>query len=319
MKRNKVLDGLFGLCVGDALGVPVEFIPRSKLKEKPVTDMIGYGTHNQPPGTWSDDSSLTFCLAESLCQGFNLQDIADKFCKWLYEGYWTPYGVVFDVGNTTQYAISRLKEGVNPVEAGGKDEFSNGNGSLMRILPLAFYLEKSDIEQQFAITHQVSCLTHGHIRSQMACGIYVQLAINILKGNTPKLAYKNMRDIVLKYYSKQPYSIELHHFDRILESDISELPEESIKSTGYVVDTLEASIWCFLNNNSYADTVLTAVNLGGDTDTTAAVAGGLAGIYYGYESIPKNWINKIARKQDIIELAKRLNEKIYGLPSGHSL
>jgi len=313
MKRNKVLDGLFGLCVGDALGVPVEFTSRSRLKENPVTDMIGWGTHNQPPGTWSDDSSLAFCLAESLCNGFDLHDIADKFCKWLYEAYWTPHGVVFDVGNATQHAISRLKKGVNPVEAGGKDESSNGNGSLMRILPLAYYLEKSSKLQQFEITHQVSCLTHGHIRSQIACGMYIQLAINILNGHTPKLAYEIMKDVVLEYYSKQPYTAELKNFARILESDISQLPEHSIKSSGYVVDTLEASMWALLNNNSYKDTVLAAVNLGGDTDTTGAVAGGLAGLYYGYDNIPGSWINMIARKDDIIELANKLDDKIYGV------
>jgi len=313
MKRNKVLDGLFGLCVGDALGVPVEFTPRSMLKENPVTDMIGWGTHHQPPGTWSDDSSLAFCLAESLCNGLDLHDIADKFCKWLYEAYWTPHGVVFDVGNATQNAIFRLKKGVNPVEAGGKGESSNGNGSLMRILPLAYYLEKSSKHDQFDITHQVSCLTHGHIRSQMACGMYIQLAINILNGHTPKLAYEIMKDVVMEYYSKQPYTAELKNFARILESDISQLPEKSIKSSGYVVDTLEASMWALLNNNSYKDTVLAAVNLGGDTDTTGTVAGGLAGLYYGYDNIPVNWINTIARKDDINELANKLDDKIYGV------
>ena len=313
MKNNKAIDGLFGLCVGDALGVPVEFRARYRLKEKPVTDMIGYGTHNQPPGTWSDDSSLAFCLADSLCYGFNLQDIADKSCKWLYEAYWTPHGVVFDVGNTTRYAISRLKQGINLVEAGGKDEYSNGNGSLMRILPLAYYLENTKENEKFEMVHQVSCLTHRHIRSQMACGIYVQFAINILRGDKPKSAYKNMKAIILDFYAKEPYTNEFENFSRILQADISKFSNDEIKSGGYVIDTLEAGLWSFLNNGSYEDTVLNAVNLGGDTDTTGAVAGGLAGIYYGYESIPKNWINKIAIRQDIIKLAKKLNERIYGV------
>jgi len=313
MKKNKIIGGLLGLCIGDALGVPVEFKSRNALKVNPVTDMIGYGTHNQPPGTWSDDSSLAFCLAESLCNRPNIQDIANRFVKWLYEGYWTPYGKVFDVGNTTHTAISRLKNGINPLEAGPNDEFSNGNGSLMRILPLAFYLEKSDREQQFEITHQASRLTHGHLRSQMACGIYIQVAINLLKGNTFKVAYERMKDSVSDYYSKQPYVAEFHNFRRIVESNISELPEEAIKSSGYVIDTLEASLWCLLNNNSYTDTVLTAVNLGGDTDTTGAVAGGLAGIYYGYEGLPQKWISKIIKVEDIIKLGERLYETIYGV------
>lgn len=313
MKKDKILGGLLGLCVGDALGVPVEFQSREELRKNPVKDMIGYGTYNQPPGTWSDDSSLTFCLAESLCNGFDLRDIADKFVKWMYEGYWTPWGKAFDVGRTTQIAISRLKQGVDPLEAGPKDERSNGNGSLMRILPLIFYVEKMDKEKQFEITHQVSRITHGHPRSQMACGICVQFGIHLFNGDTPEAAYEEMKDAVLKYYSKEPYIDELRYFSRILASDISRLPIDSIKSSGYVVDSLEACLWCFLNNDSYRDTVITAVNLGGDTDTIGALAGGLAGIYYGYESIPKEWIRRIAKADEIIKLGERLYEAIYGI------
>lgn len=312
MKTDKVLDGLFGLCVGDALGVPVEFISRERLKEHPVTDMIGFGTHNQPKGTWSDDSSLTFCLAESLCLGYDLKDLAERFCNWLFEGYWTPHGYVFDVGSTTRHAISRLKLGVNPVEAGGTDEYDNGNGSLMRILPLAFYLERTEDKKKFEIIHQVSSLTHGHIRSHIACGIYIQFAINIITGDTLKSAYESTKSKIIKCYMEEPYRSELNNFSRILQSDISGLSEDEIISGGYVVNTLEACLWCLLNNNSYVDTVLCAVNLGGDTDTTGAVVGGLAGIYYGYKSILRDWTDQIARKEDVKKLADRLNKKIYG-------
>jgi len=312
MKRNKILGGLFGLCIGDALGVPFESCSRDELKRNPVTAMVGYGVHNQPAGTWSDDSSLTFCLADSLCQGFNLHDIAGKFCKWLYEGYWTPYGKTFGVGNTSRQAIFRLTKGVNPEEAGGKSEYSNGNGSLMRILPLAYYLENAEAPKKFEIIHQVSSITHAHPRSQMACAIYIQLAINLLKGDEPKLAYQSMKATISDFYRKDPYCVGVNDFARILQADISKLIEDEIKSSGYVIDTLEASLWCLLNNNSYAETVLNAVNLGGDTDTTGAVTGGLAGIYYGYENIPKDWVEQIARKKDIMKLANRLNRKIYG-------
>jgi len=311
MKKDRVIGGLVGVCVGDALGVPVEFVSRDKLRLNPIKDMVGYGTHNQPPGTWSDDSSLTLCLAESLCKGFDIHDIANKFIKWLYEGYWTPYGETFDIGNTTYIAISRLKSGVNPLDAGPKDEFSNGNGSLMRILPLSFYLEKMKKEEQFEITHKVSRITHGHLRSQMACGIYIQIAINLLKEDPPEIAYKKAKEISLDYYSREPYVYELKHFDRILKSDIRKLSINSIKSTGYVIDTLEASLWSFLNSKTFKDAVLTAVNLGGDTDTIGAVTGGLAGIYYGYSAIPKDWVKKIARIDEIMELSERLFKAIY--------
>ena len=311
--KNRVADGLFGLCVGDALGLPVEFISRYSLKENPVTDMAGYGRHNQPPGTWSDDSSLTFCLAESLCNGFNLHDIASKSCKWLDEGYWTPYGIAFDIGNTTRSAILRLRQCANPTEAGGKGEHSNGNGSLMRILPMAYQLENTEEGKRFEMVHQVSSLTHGHPRCQMACGIYIQLAINLLKGSEPDIAYKNMKTTTLNYYEgKELYNGEIDHFSRVLRTDISTFSEDEIKSSGYVIDTLEAGLWSFLNSNSYSKAVLTAVNLGRDTDTTGAVSGGLAGIYYGFENIPKHWIKQIAGKEEIMELANKLNEQIYG-------
>ncbi len=307
---EKIKSALFGVAVGDALGIPFESEPRSNLKEKPVNDMVGYGNHLQPAGTWSDDSSLTFCLAESLCNGFNIQDIANKFCKWFYEGYWTPYGEPFDIGNTTLEAVIRLKHGVNSVEAGGFYESSNGNGSLMRILPLVFYLENLSISEQLDITHKVSSITHAHIRSQMACGLYLQFAIEILRGNKLFGAYEKMKQTVLSYYSKPPFSSELKHFSRILNANISDLSGEDIVSDGYVVSTLEASIWCLLTTENFKDTVLKAVNLGEDTDTTGAVTGGLAGMLYGYDNIPKEWINKIARKEDIENLAERLGAAI---------
>jgi ADP-ribosyl-[dinitrogen reductase] hydrolase len=174
MNKDKIFGGIFGLIVGDALGVPVEFVPREVLKKNPVTDMIGYGTYNQPPGTWSDDSSLTLCLVDSLCNGFNLNDIAKKFIKWYEEAYWTPFGEVFDVGNTTRIAINNLIYGIPPEKAGPSDEKSNGNGSLMRILPISFYVKNLDLDEQFDIPHKVSSITHGHPRSLIACGYYVQ-------------------------------------------------------------------------------------------------------------------------------------------------
>lgn len=311
---NSVLDGLFGLCVGDALGVPVEFQSRDQLKHHPVSDMIGYGTHHQPPGTWSDDSSLTFCLAESLCGGFDLHDIANKFCCWLDDAYWTPYGNVFDVGIATREAIFRLKHGTELIEADGIDEYSNGNGSLMRILPLAYYVQNADsLEQKFSCIHDVSALTHAHPRSQMACGMYVQTALHLLRGASPRMAYEAMKRDILTYYDSKPYLQELPHFSAILKDNIAEYQEAEIQSSGYVVHTLEASLWCLLNYSSYAETVLAAVNLGEDTDTTGAVVGGLAGIYYGSDQIPATWIDRLARKDDIADLAHRLYMKYYGV------
>jgi ADP-ribosyl-[dinitrogen reductase] hydrolase len=181
-KNNPIKSALFGVAVGDALGVPVEFKSRDTISENPLTDMLGYGTYNLPPGTWSDDSSLTFCLAEALTQGFDLNTIGQNFVKWYHENYWTPHGNVFDIGIATREAIARLAQGEKPELAGGYDESDNGNGSLMRILPLIFYLVDKPINERFDITKKVSSITHGHIRSVIACFYYLEFAKQIIEG-----------------------------------------------------------------------------------------------------------------------------------------
>lgn len=310
--NSKILAGLMGVCVGDALGVPVEFTSRSERSKSPVKTMQGYGTYNQPPGTWSDDSSLTFCLAECLCNGFNLDAIAKSFCRWYTEGYWTAHGTVFDIGMATSAAIQRLRyENISPLEAGGKSESSNGNGSLMRILPLAFYYQSLQLPELLERVHHVSCITHAHPRCQVACGIYISIAICLLQGFNLAEAYFQGIQTVREIYTKTPLASELPNFARVFSGDIAQLPVNKIESGGYVIHTLEASLWCLLNSNSYKEAVLTAVNLGEDSDTTAAVTGGLAGLYYGVENIPAEWINQIARKDDIIALAERLEAAIY--------
>ena len=296
---SKVLSGLMGVCIGDALGFPVQFIGREERVKDPVTGMSPYSL-------WSDDSSLTFCLAEAMCDGFSLEAIADYFIKWLEEGYWTPQGHAFDMGMTTVNAIQRLKEGIPPVQAGGDSERNNGNGSLMRILPLAFYSQKLGYADLIQRVHEVSCITHFHPRAQMACGIYVSIATQLLTESNRRSAYLQGIEMASGIYKDPVCSSELHHFDRVLSGRIADYPMDKIQSSGYVVHTLEAALWSWLNTSNYAEAVLTAVNLGDDTDTTAAVTGGLAGIEYGFSSIPDHWIDVILRKDDIINLANRL-------------
>ncbi len=316
MSANKILDCLFGFCVGDALGVPVEFVDRKTLKARPVVDMREFGTFNMPAGTWSDDSSLAFCLAESLCKGYNLNDIANNFVKWMFHNHWTPYGHAFDIGAATSEAINNLKEGVSPLDSGGCDENSNGNGSLMRIIPLIFYNKNLTINQRFKTVMEVSAITHGHIRSLISCFIYTEFALQLLAGHEKLEAYKRMQSIVNQFIKDFNYfpEDELELFEPILENNSGIVPiyqyeEVEISSRGYVLDTLEASIWCFLNSNNYSEAVLKAVNLGADTDTTACVTGGLAGLYYGIESIPNDWLKVIAKSKQITELAEKLNNK----------
>jgi ADP-ribosyl-[dinitrogen reductase] hydrolase len=308
---HHIQSALFGVAVGDALGVPVEFKSRETISKNPVTDMIGYGTYNLPPGTWSDDSSMTFCLAEALTQDFDLNTIGQNFVKWCYENYWTPYGDVFDIGIATSDAIFRLSRGAKPELAGGFNEEDNGNGSLMRILPLLFYIHDKPIHERFELTKQVSSITHGHIRSVIACFYYLEFALQILEGKEKFEIYSNLQnEITVHLNSLQIDPEEIAVFDRLLHADIRMLGEDDIESSGYVLHSLEASIWCLLTTDSYPNAVLKAVNLGRDTDTTGAITGGLAGLYYGINNIPENWLQQLARYEEIDDLAGRLAQKL---------
>ena len=313
-KPNKARDGIMGLAVGDALGVPVEFKPREYLDNNPVTDMMAYGTYDQPMGTWSDDSSLAFCLADSLIRGYDLKDMAQRFVAWKEHALWTPHGEVFDIGTTTSASLERLQE---LMENGQEltlmlDEANpakNGNGGLMRILPLYFYLHGRPVENQFAAIQHVTMLTHPHIRATLANVIYLLMADFIVKGYNIRDAYEATRKKARDVYREQNIpQEEQQHFYRILEQDIAALPRQDIFSDPYVIYSLEASLWCLLNSNSYHETVLKAVNLGHDTDTNAAIAGGLAGLYYGEKAIPKAWRKALVKYREVEQLADKLGQ-----------
>ena len=306
-ERNIYKDVLFGVAVGDALGVPVEFRSREELRKDPVLGMRGYGTHQQPPGTFSDDSSLTFCLAEALTEGFDLHTIGQNFVRWHRKGFWSAHGKIFDIGGITWRAISRIQSGVDPEMAGDDGDWSNGNGSLMRIMPLLFHIAEMPVEERYRLTRQVSGLTHRHIRSVISCFILLEFARYIATGMDKSEAYKSLRTVTAGQLGSFRISdVETGHFSRILKGNIHDLPEEKIRSSGYVVDTLEAAIWCLMKTKNYSAAVLKAVNLGRDTDTTAAVTGGLAGLLYGHETIPEEWMDVLARRKDIENLVLRL-------------
>lgn len=309
--KNTIKSGLLGVAIGDALGVPVEFKTRDNLKQNPVTDMLEFMCWNQPRGTFSDDSSLAFCTAESLCRGFDIEDMAQTFVKWMVEGYWGAHYKVFDIGGTTKHSLLRVAKGESAEFSGNFFDEDNGNGSLMRILPLVFYLQKEkDIEIIYRKVKAVSSITHAHFRSVFACFIYVLYCLEILKDKDKFEAYKDMKVVLSKFLEDKKYNpAEIQLFDRILKYDMLYV-ESEIQSSGYVLHSLEASFWCFLNADSYEETVLRAVNLGGDTDTTAAIAGGLAGIYYGLDNIPEKWIEHLVRVNDIKDLAERLADNL---------
>ncbi len=280
------------------MGVPYEGVSRQKMQKNPIKDI---NSTLQNTGLWSDDSSLTLCLARSLSRGFDLDDLASRFIRWLDQGYMTPEGKAFGIGRTTYIAINNLKKGLSPLDSGLKDEHSNGNGSLMRVLPLAYYTCHMDKNSRFDMAGKVSAITHAHPRSIIACCIYVQMAAELFMGKEKNEAYSNMKETIKRHFRGDS---QIPYFSRILYDDISGLSRQDISSGGYVVHTLEASLWCLLKCGSYSETVMEAVNLGQDTDTTAAVAGGLAGTCYGLSSIPKNWISWLAKKEYIMEISQ---------------
>ena len=249
-------DCVYGQAVADALGVPYEFRPRGSFS---CTDMVGHGSHNQPAGTWSDDTSMALAICDSYRElgRIDVDDVRGRFVRWYREGAYTVDGL-FDIGNATREALERGH--------GLSGERDNGNGSLMRTVPLAF-TDATDDE-----VRAVSAVTHAHPTSTEACVAMVHIARDLIAGATPAE----------------------------VAGDVAARPVDEIRSGGFVLDTFDAALWCLANTSSYAECALAAVNLGDDTDTTAAVAGALAGIVYGVEGIPAEWLDRL-RGRDVIE------------------
>lgn len=310
--NERIKGALFGFFVGDALGVPVEFVERETLKKHKIVDMKEYGTHNQPKGTWSDDSSMVIASIESLIneKKINYTDIMDKFIAWYKNGEYTPFNKVFDIGNATASALQRYINNRNNFKCGGKDIYSNGNGSLMRILPISLYLHYTD-DPMFDVINDISSMTHAHIYSVFSCIIYTVFINEFLKNKNLLKAYANMQEITKAILEDKNNSVignleELKKvFKNIVYTDISLYREKDIKSSGYVIDTLEACFWCLLTTDNYSDAVLKAVNLGDDTDTIAALTGGVAGLVYGYDNIPNKWVESLQQKNRLNDITDK--------------
>lgn len=318
--RSRALGSLLGLAVGDALGVPVEFQPRAALKKRPVVDMIGHGSHNQPAGTWSDDSSMAFCVAESLLESgspapfaFDPEDMAERFRRWLFENHWTPHGRVFDAGIATREALFSFAGGQRPATScGGADERSNGNGSLMRLAPFGVWLAASTgeapatPERVVELAGEFSAITHRHPRSQLCCAYACFFVYGLIDGIS-------VRDAAARATSALDPMVpasERPHMARLLDLSILDAPEETVSGSGYVVHSLEAALWCLEQGGSWSDIALRAVNLGDDTDTTGAIAGAFAGVMLGAEAIPRRWIDALARRDDVMSLAEAFADRV---------
>lgn len=294
---------LFGLAIGDALGVPVENKTKKYLKNYPITNYI---EDNRPLGTYSDDSALSFCLAESLINGYDIEDIKEKMLKWFEKGYWSATGEAFGIGKLTKISLYDLSQGNEYTE----EKYSikaNGNGSIMRIAPLIFHLKDKPANIRTDKILRVVMITHGHMISKLASIYYIEFLLQLIKNKNQKEAYKYMQENFPPAPVRDEYIDEFKH---LLNEDIIDFSETEIKTSGYVIDTLEASIWCLLTTNNYKEAVLKAVNLGGDTDTIASITGALASLLYGFNNIPKEWVEKLKRNKDIEDLAIRFSNSL---------
>lgn len=310
----KIENGIIGFVMGDTMGVPIEFISREKLLLNPVTEMLEYGTHNMPKGCWSDDTSMTLATMDSIikCKEINTNEMADRFIKWYRNGEYTATGIMFDIGTTTRQSLIKYQRGIDIASnCGGEREYDNGNGSLMRMLPIAYYCFAKDLEDKeiLKIVEKVSSITHKHQISILGCYIYVRLAIELLKGKDLLQAYQEIKKLDYSYFTEDI----IYKYEKILNNDIGLYNINDISSNGYIVSTLEAVIWTLINSKSFNETIIKAINLGEDTDTVGACVGGLAGIYYGIESINKKWKDNILRYDYIMNMCKKFEIVINNL------
>ncbi len=301
--KRRLIPTIMGGVIADAIGVPVEFMGRGGFN---VTGMTGYGTYNQPPGTWSDDTTMTLCLMENLIEGQDLEELMKKFAAWRDHGYMTPHGHMFDIGRTTEESIERFLTGFSSDRWGGGKVSDNGNGALMRISPLVFLLwNEYDFKKRLDLVEEIAHVTHRHPRSTVGCVLYIEFLFALFNNNEPLKAYEQAVRVCLRDLKGTRYEDEFPAYERVLNLSIPNLEKDEIVSDGYVVHSLEAALWSFLKHDNYRDIVLEAVNLGGDTDTIGLIAGTMAGMYYYEDGLPEEWLNELVKKDEVMDICKR--------------
>lgn len=285
---------LLGLAVGDAVGTTLEFLPRGSYA--PLTDVVGGGPFHLLPGQWTDDTSMALCLATSLLEGagFNERDQMERYNRWATMGYLSSNGVCFDIGSTIRNALEKYRQTGDPF-AGSTDARSAGNGSIMRLAPIPmFYYPDLDLAERFAA--QSSRTTHAAAESVDASRLFVRIILHALSGRS--------KDEVL-FTEGEPF-IGSEKIQAIARGEYRDKSITMIRGSGYVVESLEAALWCYLHSDNFHDAVLMATNLGDDADTTAAICGQIAGATYGEGGIPVKWLQKLTMRQEIRSLADRL-------------
>lgn len=291
--QDRYRGALMGLAVGDAVGTTLEFKARGTFM--PITDMVGGGPFNLNPGEWTDDTSMALCLAASLVyrNGFDPRDQMNRYCNWAANGYMSSNGECFDIGNTVASALRRYGLSAEPF-SGSTDPRSAGNGSLMRLAPVVLYFHP-DREACAHYAGESSRTTHGAQEAVDACKIFAHMLCSaidgaakaeLLQAPAPDTASERLKAIAAVGYSVTPV--------------------QHIRGSGYVVDALEAALWCFEKTNSFRDATLAAANLGDDADTTAAICGQIAGAYYGWSTMPASWREQVVMSGEILDLADAL-------------
>ncbi len=298
---EKVERSLWGFIYGDVFGVPVEFLERDTFS---IQTLEGYGSWPVPAGTWSDDSAMMFVTMDHLIRNTSMDELKRAFCDWKYRGFWTfDHEPSFDVGITISEVLERW-EHISLSEQAKSDELSNGNGALMRILPIAFYTHNMPEDKAIETIQDYASLTHGHIRSTLCSIHYCKVVHALLEGKPFIEAIEFANVAITPMLINYPYEKPI--FDSIFEA--YQLPRNEIESSGYVVHTLEAVYWSLANSQDYYDAIHKAVHLGKDTDTIAALTGGLAGLMYDELNVPEDWPNQIPRRNDIEQLIASFNQ-----------
>jgi len=290
-----VRDGILGLAIGNAMGVPTTNNSREDLLEKPVTKMVPRIRDGVPKGAWSDSTSLTIATMSAISiSGIDCQVIADNFVKWFTTNQFCSMKESFGIGETTLKALVHYTQHIEKAEECGLDGImDNGNGSLIRMLPIAYYAvaKKCSDKEVVEVVRKVSSITHAHEISICGCYIYVRYVMCLLKGINKFSALNQIKGLDYSMFTKT--TLDCYH--RILKEDIHELEIDDIQSTAYIVDSLEASLWCFLQSASFKECVIATTNIGEATDSIGAIAGSLAGIFYGYANIPSKYLDDLKK------------------------
>lgn len=299
-----VRDGIIGLAVGNAMGVPTEFLKRDDLLEKPVIKMTPKISAGIPKGAWSDDTSLTIATIDAMTKGgINYTAMADNFVRWFTSNQFCSINESFGIGSVTLKSLVRYTQRLEEAYECGSDTIKDiDNGSLKRILPIAYYfVARKDTDKRiFEVVKRTSSITHANEIVICGCYIYIRFVMNLLKGNNKFSAFNQMRKLDYNMFSKDTINL----YKRILFEDINILEIEDINSSSYIVDTLEAALWCFLKSNNYKECIIATTNIGGDTDTVGSIAGALAGIFYGYNNIPKDMLEDLRKREYLEELCE---------------